>query len=90
MSDLASQRALNRTPTQLPVDWYFDPELFQLEQKLLFERGPGYVGHELMVPNAGDFHTLAWMDDGQMLVHNARGVELMSNVCRHQIGRAHV
>jgi hypothetical protein len=47
MSDLASQRALNRASPQLPVDWYFDPQVYALEQKILFERGPGYVGHEL-------------------------------------------
>jgi phenylpropionate dioxygenase-like ring-hydroxylating dioxygenase large terminal subunit len=37
-----------------------------------------------MVPNAGDYHTLAWMDHGRMLVRNESGVELLSNVCRHR------
>jgi hypothetical protein len=35
---------------QLPVSWYFDPEIFALEKKLLFDAGANYVGHELMVP----------------------------------------
>ena len=37
-----------------------------------------------MVPNPGDYHTLAWMDHAKLLVRNAQGVELMSNVCRHR------
>ena len=39
MSDLASQLALTRTPTHLPLSWYFDPEVAEVERKLLFERG---------------------------------------------------
>ena len=56
MSDLASLHALSRTSPQLPVSWYFDPEVYALEQRLLFERGPGYVGHELLVPDTGDIN----------------------------------
>ena len=37
-----------------------------------------------MVPNSGDYYTLEWADHGKMLVHNARGVELMTNACRHR------
>src|SRR5258708_19615281 len=37
-----------------------------------------------MVPNLGDYHTLAWMDHGKVLVRNASGIELLSNVCRHR------
>jgi len=58
-----------------------------LEQRLIFDAGPKYVGHELMVPEVGDYHTLAWMDHGRMLVRNApgpQGIELLSNVCRHR------
>src|SRR6266540_3867918 len=84
MSDLPSSRRLNPNTSQLPVSWYFDPQVFELEQKLLFASGPGYVGHELMVPNQGDYHTLAWMDHGKVLVRNAGGIELLSNVCRHR------
>src|SRR5712671_3282068 len=61
MSDLPSSRRLKPNASQLPVSWYFDPQIFELEQKLLFANSPGYVGHELMVPNPGDYHTLAWM-----------------------------
>ena len=84
MSDLAVVASLSQTPTQLPIDWYFDPAVHELEKRLLFDAGPGYVGHELMVPEAGDYHTLEWMGHGKSLVRNANGVELISNVCRHR------
>jgi len=64
----------------LPVSWYFDPEIFDLEKTLLFQAGANYVGHELMVPNVGDYHTLAHTDHAQVLVRNQSGVELLSNV----------
>ena len=85
MSDLATLHALSSTASpQLPVHWYFDPQIHALEQRLLFEHGPGYIGHELMVPNPGDFHALEWMGNAKSLVRNANGVELISNVCRHR------
>jgi phenylpropionate dioxygenase-like ring-hydroxylating dioxygenase large terminal subunit len=84
MSDLLSLRQLKPARCQLPVAWYFDPEIFAREQAQLFRAGPNYVGHELMVPNAGDYHTLAWLDHAKVLVRNASGVELLSNVCRHR------
>lgn len=88
MSTLASAAQLRPASCQLPVSWYFDPEIFARERKILFEAGSNYVGHELMVPNPGDFQTLAWMDHAQMLVRNGQdkcgGVELLSNVCRHR------
>ena len=84
MSDVASLRRLKPANAQLPVGWYFDQEVFALEKKLLFDAGPNYVGHELMVPKPGDYHTLAWKDHAQVLVRNAGGAELLSNVCRHR------
>ena len=40
MSDLATSRQLARARCQLPVSWYFDPEILALEKKLLFDAGP--------------------------------------------------
>ena len=84
MSDLSTTSALNSNPTQLPIDWYFDPKIYEIEKKILFDNGPGYVGHELMVPNVGDFHVLDWMNKGKALVRNQNGIDLLSNVCRHR------
>ncbi|CAN0173765.1 unnamed protein product [Phaeothamnion confervicola] len=84
MSDIASLGRLKPSSAQLPVSWYFDPEIFALEKKLLFDAGPNYAGHELMVPNPGDYRSLEWMDHAKVLVRNAGGIELLSNVCRHR------
>src|SRR5689334_20399450 len=84
MADILSHRKIRPASPHLPVSWYFDPEIFALEKKLLFDAGSNYVGHELMVPNVGDYYTLAWTDHSKMLVRNAGGVELLSNVCRHR------
>src|ERR1700741_3553872 len=84
MSDLGSHAKLARSNAQLPVNVYFDETLLQREMQELFKKGPRYVGHELMVPNIGDFATLAAENEGRMLVRNANGIELLSNVCRHR------
>ncbi|MGV3654327.1 MAG: aromatic ring-hydroxylating oxygenase subunit alpha [Noviherbaspirillum sp.] len=84
MSDLAQVAKLARSDAQLPVNVYFDARLLQQEIKQLFHHGPRYAGHALMVPEAGDYATLAWENEGRMLVRNADGVELVSNVCRHR------
>ena len=74
MSDLATPGQLAPARCQLPISWYFDPEIFALEKKLVFDAGPQYAGHELMVPRAGDYQTLAWMDHARLLVRNESGV----------------
>jgi choline monooxygenase len=84
MSDFSNSSALLNNALQLPVSWFFDPKIAELEKKLFFDKGPGYVGHELMVPNMGDYHVLEWMHKGKMLVRNEPGVELLSNICRHR------
>ncbi len=84
MSDLASLRILSDTPTQLPVRWYFDAQIYALEQQRLIEHGPGYVGHVLMVPSRGDYYALDWLGNAKALVHTDNGDELLSNVCRHR------
>jgi choline monooxygenase len=87
MSELATLAKLARSEAQLPVHVYFDEALLQREIEQLFKQGPRYVGHELMVPNAGDYATLASENEGRMLVRHrdgAHGIELLSNVCRHR------
>ncbi len=84
MSDLAQAPALLKTSPQLPVDWYIDPHIHQIEQQLFFAQGPNYIGHELMTPNVGDYHSLEWMDHAKTLVCTEQGIELLSNICRHR------
>ncbi len=84
MSDLGRRAFLSPARTQLPVTAYFDEALYQREIETLFRAGPGYVGHQLMVPEVGDYHTLAAEREGRVLVHGPQGVQLLSNVCRHR------
>jgi len=85
MSDLSiSLEALERSRSQLSVSTYFDAALFQQEQRMLFQQQPRYIGHELLVPEVGDFHALPQEGEGRALVRTAQGVELISNVCRHR------
>jgi choline monooxygenase len=82
MSDLSLQ--LQQAQAQLPVTSYFDEALFQRELETIFQSGPRYVGHQLAVPEVGDYFTLAQENDGRVLVRSQQGVELLSNVCRHR------
>ncbi|MCX7275921.1 MAG: Rieske (2Fe-2S) protein, partial [Burkholderiales bacterium] len=82
MSDLSLQ--LQQASSQLPVSSYFDEALFQREIETLFQRGPRYVGHNLAVPEVGDYYALPQEGEGRALVRTPNGVELVSNVCRHR------
>ena len=84
MSDLGRREFLSPSRTQLPVSAYFDEALYQREIETLFRNGPRYVGHELMVPEAGDYHVLEGERGGRVLVRSDSGIELLSNVCRHR------
>ncbi len=82
MSDLSLQ--LQQAASQLPVSSYFDDALFARERERIFANGPRYVGHQLAVPNLGDYYALPQEAEGRALVRTAKGVELVSNVCRHR------
>ncbi|RPH62450.1 MAG: aromatic ring-hydroxylating dioxygenase subunit alpha, partial [Burkholderiales bacterium] len=84
MSDLGRREFLVPARTQLPVSAYFDEALFRRELDALFRHGPGYIGHQLMVPETGDYYALPSENEGRVLVRNPAGIELLSNVCRHR------
>ena len=84
MSEIAKIEQFSPVSAQPPLRWYFDPKVLEVEQRVLFDAGPNYVGHELMAPNPGDYHVIEWMDNAKMLVRNEQGVELLSNICRHR------
>ena len=69
---------------QLPVDSYFDPQIFQQEMQRIFGQSALYVGNEKAVPDVGDWRTLAQEQAGRVLLRGRDGVSLMSNVCRHR------
>jgi choline monooxygenase len=84
MSKLRSSSELKPSSPQLSIAAYFDPEILAREQATLFGNGPGYLGHESMVPQVGDYQTLGWEDHGRVLVRNDDGITLLNNVCRHR------
>ena len=84
MSNLATVTRLGEAASQFPVDWYCDPRVLAAEMRTLFAGTPRYVGHELMVPEVGDYVALPGRDNAQVLVRNAQGIELLSNICRHR------
>ena len=74
-----------RSSPHLPLSWYFDPKVAELEQKLLFDNGPGYVAHQVMAPEPGDYRALEWRNHGAWaLVNNGGRHDLVSNICRHR------
>jgi len=85
MSDLSiALDALERSRSQLSVSAYFDEGLFRKEQELIFQHAPRYLGHELAVPEVGDYYALPFEGEGRALGRTPQGVELVSNVCRHR------
>ena len=85
MSDLSvTLAALERSRSQLSVNSYFDDGLFRREMATLFANRPRYLGHELAVPEVGDFYALPQETEGRALVRTSTGIELISNVCRHR------
>ena len=73
-----------RSRAQLPVSSYFDEGLFRRELELIFQQSPRYLGHELALPEVGDYLALAQEGEGRALIRTADGIELVSNVCRHR------
>ena len=66
MSDLSnSLESLAPSCTQLSVSSYFDEAVFRREQALIFKQSARYVGHELAVPEVGDYLTLAHEGEGR-------------------------
>ena len=82
MSDLSLQ--FKQAASQLPVSSYFDEALYSRELEAIFQHGPRYLGHELAVPEIGDYYALPQEGEGRVLTRTPTGVELISNVCRHR------
>jgi len=71
----------------LPIGYHFHKQFHQFREQL-FTEGANYVGHELMVPEPGDYRVLETMNDQYILLRTERGECVMiSNICRHQQAR---
>jgi len=45
MSEVAQVKTFNPVSAQPPLRWYFDPKVLEIEQRVLLDAGPKYVGH---------------------------------------------
>src|SRR5690606_15192409 len=70
--------------SQLSVHHYFDETILERERARIFARSARYIGHQKMVPEPGDWRTLTHEGGGRVLLRDAQGVRLLSNVCRHR------
>lgn len=68
----------------LPVSWYFDPDILEIERQGLFAAGPTYAGHSSLVRKDGDYCALGGQQAGRLLVQSHGRPQLVSNVCRHR------
>jgi choline monooxygenase len=90
MTDLSLQNRLtalsssDQRTSPLPVSLYSDEAVFAAEQRAIFERSPRYAGHMLSVPRVGDYVALPQEGEGRVLMRTPKGIELISNICRHR------
>jgi phenylpropionate dioxygenase-like ring-hydroxylating dioxygenase large terminal subunit len=62
-----------------------DPEVFRLEQKLLFEKVWQLVGHETEIPDPGDFVLRQIAKDPVIVTRDREGrIRVLLNVCTHR------
>lgn len=69
---------------QIPLANYFDPSIFEMEQKLIFENQPAYIGSKSELKNPGDFKVLDRTQNQKILVNSEDGIVLMDNQCAHR------
>ncbi len=81
---LTSREAEIGAAVGLPISWYFDPEVLQIERQRLFGAGPTYAGHTSLVRKDGDYVALGGQQAGRVLVRHEGRAQLVSNVCRHR------
>jgi len=67
----------------IPYARYFDECVHAFEQEHIFSKQPHYIGHELMVPNRGDYYVSQAANGRYVLVHNEEGIEVFQNICPH-------
>ena len=72
------------TAVGLPISWYFDPEILEIERRHLFGVGPKYAGHTSLVQNDGDYYAVGGAHAGKLLVRSNGRPHLITNSCRHR------
>ena len=79
------QRSRNDAAVGLPISWYFDPEILEIErQRVVCRRADVRRPRCRSCTHDGDYCALGGQQAGKLLVrHNGRP-QLVSNVCRHR------
>ena len=70
--------------SQLPIHSYIDPDIFEIEKKVIFDKYPKYLGHRLMVAEHGNYQVLDAVNQSAVLVNNHGKINVLSNICRHR------
>lgn len=69
----------------LPNAFYTDPELFELEKRLVFEKNWSCVGFGKDIPEPGDARPVTFVGIPLLTVRDRSGeVRVFQNVCRHR------
>jgi phenylpropionate dioxygenase-like ring-hydroxylating dioxygenase large terminal subunit len=69
----------------LPVHWYDDPSIFELEKEIIFRRTWHYVGSTEWVDKPGDFYSTTVMGVPVVITRDKDGqLHGLVNVCRHR------
>ncbi len=69
----------------LPFQSYTNTEIFNLEQQKIFYNDWVFVGHELEIPNKGDYKSLTLLGESLIITRkNDDSIIALSNHCRHK------
>ncbi|WEH12923.1 aromatic ring-hydroxylating dioxygenase subunit alpha [Streptomyces sp. VNUA24] len=64
---------------------YSDPEIYRMEQELVFARSWLVVGHDTQIPRPGDFIESYMGEESVIVTRNREGdIRVMLNTCRHR------
>ena len=84
MSQAIAKKSSTEAAVGLPISWYFDPHVLEIERRELFAAGPTYAGHVSLARNDGDYVALGGQQTGKLLVRQNGIMQLVSNICRHR------
>ncbi len=69
----------------LPLEAYFNDDIFKQEKELIFTHNPKYITHESVVPQIGDFCVLEKEENARFIIRtDQNNINLLSNICRHR------
>jgi phenylpropionate dioxygenase-like ring-hydroxylating dioxygenase large terminal subunit len=78
-------RSSNAEFLTLPPEAYYSPELFEIEQEVIFRRGWVLIGREDQVARPGDYLALRVCGENIVMTRDRHGeLHVLSNVCTHR------